>query len=306
LRFSRLYPLHLATLLAVAAEQTLFLHLTGRYFVYGGNDGYHFLLNLGMASSWGFERGLSFNAPVWSVSVEVALYVIFFVVCRLMRARLVSLLALVALGFLGVGQLYWPIGKGLGGFFLGGCMYLTYEWILRRGFDKALARVLSVLIGAAWVYVLLPGSAARLGVAGWRPPNVEDYWPVVIVLFPFTILTLVLVETRRGTFGRRLSFIGDLSYSSYLLHFPLQLAVAILVVVVSADRAILFSRAFFVWFFALLILASLASYHWFEAPAQRWIRTRLIRRGAGARVAVATTRASGSGDSSGASRAGSP
>ena len=58
LRFSRLYPLHLATLLAVAAEQTLFLHLTGRYFVYGGNDGYHFLLNLGMASSWGFERGL--------------------------------------------------------------------------------------------------------------------------------------------------------------------------------------------------------------------------------------------------------
>ena len=120
------------------------------------------------------------------------------------------------------------------------------------------------------------------------------------------ILTLVLVETRRGTFGRRLSFIGDLSYSSYLLHFPLQVAVAILVVVVSADRAILFSRAFFVWFFAVLILASLASYHWFEAPAQRWIRTRLIRRGAGARVAVATTRASGSGDSSGASRAGSP
>jgi peptidoglycan/LPS O-acetylase OafA/YrhL len=122
LRMSRLYPLHLATLLAVALGQRVFLHLTKGYFIFAFNDRYHFLLNLGMIQAWGFERYFSFNAPEWSVSIEVALYLMFFVLCRLMRARLLPVAALSALGFLVVTRFNPLIGKGMGGFFVGGCV----------------------------------------------------------------------------------------------------------------------------------------------------------------------------------------
>ena len=56
LRFSRLYPLHLATLLIVVFLQMVSMNSRGSYFVYSNNDIYHFVLNLLFASSWGFER----------------------------------------------------------------------------------------------------------------------------------------------------------------------------------------------------------------------------------------------------------
>jgi peptidoglycan/LPS O-acetylase OafA/YrhL len=87
LRFSRLYPLHFATLLAIAAGQLWFMRSTGSYFVYPENDAEHFLLNLFFVSSWGFERGYSFNGPVWSVSVEMLLYLVFFAYCRQLPVR---------------------------------------------------------------------------------------------------------------------------------------------------------------------------------------------------------------------------
>ena len=62
-RFSRLYPLHFATLLFVAAAFLAF----GPY-IYE-SDAYHFVLNVLLASSIGFEKGYSFNGPSWSISV---------------------------------------------------------------------------------------------------------------------------------------------------------------------------------------------------------------------------------------------
>ena len=45
-RISRLYPLHLATLLIVAVLQFWYIAHEGNSFVYPYNDIYHFLLNL--------------------------------------------------------------------------------------------------------------------------------------------------------------------------------------------------------------------------------------------------------------------
>ena len=77
-RFSRLYPLHVVSLIAVAVLQFLFLKQYDHFFIYEHNDAKHFLLNLVFASHWGFQEGQSFNAPFWSVSVEVVIYAIFF------------------------------------------------------------------------------------------------------------------------------------------------------------------------------------------------------------------------------------
>ena len=45
-RFSRLYPLHLATLLVVALLQGFVWSKQGLYFIYQANDFYHFILSL--------------------------------------------------------------------------------------------------------------------------------------------------------------------------------------------------------------------------------------------------------------------
>ena len=77
-RFARLYPLHFATLILVTFLQLFSLGAFDTFQVIQINDFYHFFLNVMFISSWGFENGHSFNAPIWSVSVEVAIYIILF------------------------------------------------------------------------------------------------------------------------------------------------------------------------------------------------------------------------------------
>src|SRR5438477_5302094 len=60
LRLSRLYPLHLATLAAVAAGQAYLLSTQGYQFIYKFNDAKHLVLSLLFASGWGLEDGYSF------------------------------------------------------------------------------------------------------------------------------------------------------------------------------------------------------------------------------------------------------
>ena len=94
LRFSRLYPLHFATLIAVIPLQLVFILYIGSPFICKFNDFYHFILNIFLVQYWGFQDGYSFNGPSWSISVEIALYLIFFAVCFVRLHRFLSLLAL--------------------------------------------------------------------------------------------------------------------------------------------------------------------------------------------------------------------
>ena len=78
-RFARLYPLHLITLILVAILQFQsfknFCHTQENYI----NDIYHFVLHLFFASEWGFQKGWSYNTPVWSVSIEIPVYFFFLI-----------------------------------------------------------------------------------------------------------------------------------------------------------------------------------------------------------------------------------
>jgi peptidoglycan/LPS O-acetylase OafA/YrhL len=278
-RVSRLYPLHLATLLAVAAGQEIFRRMSGAAFVYQQNDATQFRLNAGLVHSWVAHPVFAFNAPSWSISVEAALYIMFFVVCRVVRPRVPVLVALAAAGLFLVPQSFQPVGRGMVGFFLGGCVFLVYRWIVSRGYERWLTAWLPLGVGALWVvtFVRMRSALARTPMP-WRFDQLGDYWPAVVVLFPLTILALVLVETRRGSLGRRVALLGDLSYSSYLLHFPLQLGVAIVALSFGVPRAVFLSPWTLLGFFALVLAVSLASHRLFEVPAQRWLRERLTTR----------------------------
>lgn len=81
-RFARLYPLHLLTLLIVAIGQSIYFQMTGFHFLNGVQySPAYFVSQLFMAGNRVFTED-SFNWPIWSVSLEVAVYLLFFIVTR--------------------------------------------------------------------------------------------------------------------------------------------------------------------------------------------------------------------------------
>src|SRR5256885_5143960 len=85
LRFSRLYPLHVATLIFVAAAQFIRWHATGSFFVYPQNDAYHFLLHSALASSIGLQRGDSVNRPGRAISGGACFLLLVFPALRVVQ-----------------------------------------------------------------------------------------------------------------------------------------------------------------------------------------------------------------------------
>jgi len=273
LRFSRLYPLHFLTLLLVLVGQRVMLRLTGSAFAYDHNDPYHFLLQLMFASNWGFERGYSFNGPVWSVSVEVLIYALFCLVCRLNFRRWWQLVILAISGHLLTRINLGHVGQGVLSFFAGGLAYYAFICIWRRQPSRRALVNTALVTGLLWVLVLANLYVkAAVGEALFKTPR----FFFEFLLYPLTLVTLALWETYRGTLGRRVAFLGHISYSSYLLHFPLQLIIVGAAFELAVPRTIFFTPAALVLFFATLIAVSLASYYYFERPVQAWIRKRLM------------------------------
>lgn len=276
-RVSRLVPLHLVTLALVSVGQIAYRNHFGANFVYPNNDLQHFVPNLLLVNAWGLGYSHSFNGPIWSVSVEIALYLLFFLLCRTVPIRTPVLLAISALGYFLLAQWDMPIGRGMIAFFLGGCAYRAYAWTLKSGAAAKLATWLPWATAALW---------AGAFVAVYTPSFRLDAWPWIkahplaatigpsVLLFPITILTLALVETQRGAFWKRTSHLGDISYSLYLLHFPLQLAFALAAGWLALDRSVFSSPVALVLFFVVLLPLSWVSYRFLEIPAQRWLRGR--------------------------------
>jgi len=285
LRISRLYPLYFTTLIIVAFGQFCLIKTNGNYFYYQTNDIPHFFLNLLLASSWGFESDFSFNGPSWSVSVEMFLYACFFAYSRRFSIRWRPLFFISILGFLVIQRYYNPFGRGIGSFFLGGCLFVLYQSIISSRYASVVTQLAKYLLICIWVITILAFTlptvdmipininSIQAPILKWIIEKIFYYWPT-LVLFPITILSLVLIETKRGVLGRRISFIGDISFSSYMLHFPLQMLFYVIVTKVVINDSLFSSPFFMLFFFAVLIFVSFGSYYFFEVPAQKFFRRR--------------------------------
>jgi peptidoglycan/LPS O-acetylase OafA/YrhL len=274
LRFSRLYPLHIATLLIVAALQALSRQIDGHSIIYACNDGYNFVLQLFVQSSWGLSRCfLSFNAPIWSVSIEMFLYIGFFIFAALPfkepRIRMALTLAAAVFGAICMiqgrrGGVVAAWGAGILCFYAGGFVWLLIRRLLRTPHNLPLV----VAIGAA----LLIASSCCLLIGGGQAQLV-----LYAGVFPSTVLLLAALQYRWRTAGHGQRLIGDISYATYLLHFPVQLTLLLLIkanlIAIDFKSAI----AFFGFFAAVIVLSILCNRH-FERPAQDKLRSVLLRR----------------------------
>jgi peptidoglycan/LPS O-acetylase OafA/YrhL len=271
LRFSRLYPLHLATLLLVALGQLIYNQLTGHAFVFAVNDWEGFWKHVAIVPLWEPERTYSFNGPIWTLVVEAFLYTVFFLAARWARLNAAVTFLLIFCSS-NVSRYSPDLGFGMAAFFAGGMTFLVYE---RVKSSEHVERALRILLCALWPFTVFCISQ-RLMIK-----DTEFWWlgaPYgIFFLFPCTILYLALLETRREGLGQRIAWVGDLSYSSYLLHFPLMLAFAVCLKAFGVPLTVFHSAWALIGFLALLVPLSLASNRYFERPVQRWLRDRVLR-----------------------------
>ncbi|UNK26344.1 acyltransferase [Serratia plymuthica] len=256
-RLSRLYPLYILTFLCVAALQLLYIKSHNSYFVYQINNTFHALLNILMIPAWGMEDGWSFNAPVWSVSIEIMLYTIFFITCLFGKLRYFSIPFFVLSGFY-IFQFNYKIGIGLFSFFCGATAFTVTDKLINK-----LNRGLCITIASSCLLV-------SWGLIFYF----HTHNAFIVTAFGFTslILFLAFISCENENFLKKINWVGNLSYSSYLIHFPLQIVFALTIDIFGLDRRVFYSPISLISFMLLLILLSMASHKFYEMPAQRIIR----------------------------------
>ena len=97
-----------------------------------------------------------------------------------------------------------------------------------------------------------------------------------LVVFPLTILTLSLFDQKFAHIFRHFKPLGDASYAIYLLHFPMQIFIAILITYFGIPKSIYFSIEFLFIFLTILALLSHCTFVFFEKPLRSHIRKQFL------------------------------
>lgn len=283
LRLTRLYPLHVATLILTAFLQYLVFAKSNTTFIYPNNDVYHFLLHLSFLNYGWIEVGHSFNAPAWSIALEMSMYFVFYAVCFGRKNRAFAALGLMVL-FLQVNirgpipnipLLNEPVTRVGYCFFMGGLLHFLYTKVRDAGkimeYFGAAGLLGTVLILAA-IQAFINGNTGVGLILG--PRIVQD---ITLGVFPMIITAALFFRPFSRFLGLKpLTTLGDISYSIYLIHFPVQIAIYYYTLV---SGAVDFKQKSVFWtYIALVIGLGYLSHYYFEKPTMKWLRARLLRR----------------------------
>ena len=267
LRFSRLYPLHLATLLLVALLNGLYFARHGAYFIYQINDLKHFLLQLCFASYWGFQADNSFNGPIWSVSVEILVYFLFFAIARRVRGTVwtdIGIIVVAAILYAALrrfADIKLEVFGATTFFYIGAAACRIHGWLIalpaarQRQAGWALLGIVLAAYGLVALHVLKMAGAS-------------------LVLFPAAILLSQLaIRPRSQSAVAAIGAVGNLTYASYLIHFPLQIAIVLVLERWSIPAETLFYGPWLLPAYLILVLGlAVPVFHLFERPAQNRLR----------------------------------
>jgi len=239
-RFGRLYPLHLVTLILFLvvwmAMQTVKWLLLVNFDVTVGHqplfdpeqvNGLDLLSNVLLLHGVGLHWTDALNYPSWTVSLEMWTYLVFLMVC-MVASRPASRIWIFVL--LGAASFGWFIHKamtidGFVAFFQAERSYMRILMSFSIGVIAAVwhQRRRTIGSGVGWAQALAVGAViVYLAVL----QQSEQWLLIGPVLFGLLVLSLSSDEgwLARGLSGRVCGWLGERSYSIYLIHATLLMA----------------------------------------------------------------------------------
>jgi peptidoglycan/LPS O-acetylase OafA/YrhL len=258
LRFSRLYPLHFLTLIIVTLLQIIYIRTHGTGFVYSDTDPFHFVLQVLFASNWLDQLPFTFNGPIWSVSIEVIVYAFFLVVVTFLRPGL-ALCVLFAVAAKGVSHFYPErVLECVEYFFVGGLIRSVAGALSHRH------RLVALAVSAVGLCLSIATHFKFGSIIGFSF---------------FVVSTFALLDEAVSLRRSRVVKVGDLTYASYLLHFPVQLAVVLVIDALGVSRNLFLEPVALVAFILGTFGLSWLVFKGFEMPAQAALRAAWLRSG---------------------------
>lgn len=273
-RVARVWPLHIF-ILALTVIYAALVAATGEL------NTVHYPwaelpLHMLLIHNWGFTDTLTWNDPSWSISGEAAAYLLFPLIVLAVDWRRLSpgwsIAALLFLALLLSAVMGWN-----GAFILD--RDIPRFGLLRAATEFTMGTILCALwkrwrsrsSHTAALAGALAAGALLLGFAAGAPETL-----VVPLFLAGLLLALALTAARPGNplASRPVLYLGEISYSTYLVHFLLYIVFKILFVENPANVPPALAGLFLV----LTFLASVALYHGVERPAQRALNRLFDRR----------------------------
>ena len=275
-RVARIWPLH-AVMLTAAVALALVLRATGR------DDPAFPLaelpLHVLLVQNWGFTDTLRWNDPSWSISCELAAYLLFPLLVLTFDWRKLPTTALICI----VAALFLTLHVAMNGAPSLGENIPRYG-LIRCLIEFAVGTIIATVFlrtrehedatGAPQIQRSLSSqtplalTATALAITAWILGTPETL--AAPATFAALLLSLALTSGRKHHLleGRTIHYLGEISYATYLSHFLIWKAFKLPLSSQSLSPALI------ALYLALVLAASIALYHGTERPAQRWINQR--------------------------------
>lgn len=222
-RLARIYPLHLIVLLLYLLNPVAILLFSQAKLLDERYDFAYYLQSLLLIQNWGFNDGLAWNVPAWSISVELLAYMFFPILLAFSRG-VVSLFGIVGGIFLFLGLVFSIplVWLGVGASSMG-------EYIGSMGWFRCVSQfAIGVLIGVFYLDGMIATDRSRVVfvvlillilVLALFLQLADMFWMPLASVALVQYLSVSTGFLARFLSSRLIYLLGMISYSTYLAHY---------------------------------------------------------------------------------------